>query len=242
MVLLLRFLFAEADAMMFAGLAGGLLGATYLGTGCGSSFGAVIGAFSALFGLACAAARGDARLRALEASVERSDARFESVDSALETFSTELAEVDSRSGALHEESSNAPSGVHWMSEDSQAAGVTAHGVEDGSLELARQREEFESCLALQVARVDSLITDVHGDLRGVAFSQYFGSFQALADMLGRSESRLQEAFALRMASVFGPESFTHPRRPRTGAGSWCGAVFADGVPLLRPSGLPCPPF
>ena len=100
-------------------------------------FGGVIGAFSAMFGLARAAARSDARFRSLEASLERSDARFESVESALETFGTELAGVDPRSRVRHEESSNTSAGAHWMSEDSQAAGVTAQGIEDGLLELAR---------------------------------------------------------------------------------------------------------
>ena len=138
--------------------------------------GPLLGFSQPCFGLARAASKSDVRFRALEASVERSDARLDSVDSALEAFGTELTEVDLLARALHEESSNVPSGVHWMSEDSGAADATARDDDGGSPELERQREGFEDFLAIQVARVDNLILGMHSDLRGVAFSQYFRSF------------------------------------------------------------------
>ena len=183
--------------MICAGLAGGLLGAAFLRTERSGFCGAVIGACSALFGLVRAGSRCDARFRALEASVGRNDARLDSVDSALEAFGTELAEVDLLARAPHEESSNVPLGVHLMSEDSGEADTAAHDEDDGSPELERQREGFEDFLATQVARVDNLILVMHSDLRGVAFSHYFRSFQSLAPLVGRAEARRQEEYALR---------------------------------------------
>ena len=197
MVLMLRYLRAEADVMVLAGLVGGLLGAAFLRTERGGFCGAAIGAFSAMFGLVRAGSKCDALFRALEASVERNDARLDSVDSALEAFGTELAEVDLLARAPHEESSNVPSGVHWMSEDSGAADTAALDDDDVSPELERQREGFEDFLAIQVARVDNLILGMRRFLRGVAFPHYFRSFQSLATLVGRAEARRQEEYALR---------------------------------------------
>ena len=197
MVLMLRSLFVEADVMICAGLAGGLLGAAFLRTERSGFCGAVIGACSALFGLVRAGSRCDARFRALEASVGRNDARLDSVDSALEAFGIELAEVDLLARAPHEESSNVPSGDHWMSEDSGETHAAPHYNDNGSSELERQREGFEDFLAIQVARVDNIILGMHSDLRGVAFSHYFRSFQSLAALVGRAETRRREEYALR---------------------------------------------
>ena len=82
MVLMLRSLCAEADVMVWAGLAGGLLGAALLRTERIGFCGAAIGACSALFGLVRAGSKCVARFRALGVSVGRNDARLDRYDPA----------------------------------------------------------------------------------------------------------------------------------------------------------------
>ena len=170
--------------MLYAGFAGGLLGIACLGTRRGGFFGASIGAFSAVLGLARA--------------VTRSNVRFRSFESFLEAFGTDLAGLDMRFRALHEESSDTSARVSWVSEDARAARKTVCCAEIGLLELKRQGQARESHFTLQVARVDKLITAMRADLLGVTFSHYQRSFRTLTSMVGRSEARLQETLVLRL--------------------------------------------
>ena len=105
---LLSSMVAEADAVLLAGLAGGLLSAAYSGTRRGVSFGACIGALSAVVGLT--------------RSVARSDARFMALESSLKAFGSDLSGMDRRFRALHAGSSDTSTRVSWMSEDARAAG------------------------------------------------------------------------------------------------------------------------
>ena len=105
-----------------------------------------------------------------------------------------------------------------MSEDSEAADAAALDDDDGSPELERQREGFEDFFAIQVVRVDNLILGMHSDLRGVAFSHYFRSFQSLATLVGRAESRRQEEYALRAG--FCVWAGVHRSSQRTAYKSW----------------------
>ena len=79
-----KFIGAEADTVLIAGSAGGFLGITCMGTRRGGFFGASFGAFSAVFGIARAAAR--------------SDGRFKPLESSIGTLGTDLAGGSSRAG------------------------------------------------------------------------------------------------------------------------------------------------
>ena len=161
-----------------AGVAGGFLGIACMATCRGGFFGASFGAFSAVLGVARAAARSVDRIKSLESSIG--------------TFGTDLTGLDMRFRALHEESSDTAARVGWVSEDARVASKAALGIEVGLLELERQGQARENYFASQVARVDRLIIAMRAVLLdvGITFSHSHGSFLALGEMVGRFESRL----------------------------------------------------
>ena len=121
---LLSSVIAEADAVLLAGLAGGVLNAAYSGTRRGVSFGAAIGALSAVVGLT--------------RSVARSDARFRSLESALKAVSSDLSGLHERFRTLNGEASDTSSRIRRMSEDVRAARKGSGLAEMGLLDVKRQ--------------------------------------------------------------------------------------------------------